>query len=380
MPPVKEHTTPCDAGQPPANITNRRDEKFERRIAQLQVRFKTKLRPPALAAAWPKAVLMRWYQEGGDFTIASATVADNLQEEKVPSLVQYVGVGLPARSLEPTVQASGGLLGAAARGESNVFEQIGEQLQTRGFALAELGAPTDDFWPCVCNEGRMLWSRMKPGILTSSDGVSTSGKDPSGAARGDRFITSSEARAYDADALPALGALDAALASIGTVLNDAALMNTLVMRSDPFFACFPGGGARYGAHFDGGGVESGCRLTTIVYANPDWRTEDGGELHLYDEPSRCWRSVLPLAGHVIFFRADEILHKVEPTMRERFALTSWWFTSPRSERVSPNVMPIVKAWFEVGDPRRRGVFKRDAHGRTERELLVRMRNIAGIKQ
>ena len=95
-------------------------------------------------------------------------------------------------------------------------------------------------------------------------------------------------------------------------------------RSDALFACFPGGGAEYGAHTDGGGT-SLCTLTTIVYANPAWGAEDGGELRMLDKQKGEWRYVTPIAGRVAIFRADTVVHKVTPAHRQRFALTCWWF-------------------------------------------------------
>ena len=71
------------------------------------------------------------------------------------------------------------------------------------------------------------------------------------------------------------------------------IKGVFVIRSDPFFACFPGGGAKYGAHFDGGGINPTCRLTTMVYTNTGWEERHGGYLQLLDEKRRCWHVVPP---------------------------------------------------------------------------------------
>ena len=205
---------------------------------QLQQRFRSTLRPPEVACTWPKAVLKRWYEDGGRLTLQSAEAIDDDNE---PNMIQYVGVGASVHELEPTVSCDGGLLGAAARGDASVFSEFGQQVQRRGFALADLGAP-DCLWPAVVNEGRQLWSSMAPGIITSHEGVTTHGKDPSGNARGDKYITASCAAVHGSH--PALEALDTALACVGTALNEHAFGGALVVRSDPFFACFPGGGAQ----------------------------------------------------------------------------------------------------------------------------------------
>ena len=49
----------------------------------------------------------------------------------------------------------------------------------------------------------------------------------------------------------------------------------LAGRTHSLFACFPGKGAEYGAHFDGGNGDP-RKLTAILYLNEDWRPSDGG--------------------------------------------------------------------------------------------------------
>lgn len=108
-------------------------------------------------------------------------------------------------------------------------------------------------------------------------------------------------------------------------------------------ACFPGGGAKYGAHYDGGN-DPRCKLTAICYANPDWRPEDGGQLLMLDErggASRCWRSVEPIAGRVVFFRSEIILHKVSPSFSKRFATTCFWFTPGPNAMHVPNGIVLI---------------------------------------
>ena len=43
-----------------------------------------------------------------------------------------------------------------------------------------------------------------------------------------------------------------------------------------------------------------------------WEERHGGRLHLLDERAREWRTVDPVAGTLVLFRADRVLHKVEP--------------------------------------------------------------------
>ena len=162
----------------------------------------------------------------------------------------------------------------------------------------------------------------------------------------------SETQTAGGGSWPALETLDVALTVVGVALN-AALGQSLVLRTDPFLACFPGGGASYGAHLDGGGQVSGCKLTTIVYANSGWVAEAGGELHMLDERAREWRSVQPIAGRVVIFHSESILHRVQPSYARRFALTAWWYVDDRRGECSrTGQMRLVRSRFEPGDPRR----------------------------
>ena len=320
------------------------DPDYVHRVKKLQRRHgRPDWVPPPEAVRWSKKLLKRWYEDGGVLTLQAAELMDDSEKS---SFIEQIGGGLPTRMLEPTVTPAGGLLGAAARGEKATFDELGVQLAKQGYALAELGAP-DAVWPALCAEGAALWAQMKPGIVTSQDGVTTEGRAPSGAERGDRFLACSTAEGRHA----VLESVDRALSVVGTCLNES-LGRVLVLRSDPFFACFPGGGARYGAHFDGGGEQTGCKVTTTLYANPRWREADGGLLHLLDERARCWRTVLPTAGRLLLFRADLVLHKVEPVAATRYALTAWWYVSQHGERSPEGEMRCCLSKYAPGDPRR----------------------------
>ena len=294
--------------------------------------------------------MQHWFEAGGDLTLSALDKSLD-SAESYSRYLDDVGANYPVRVLEPTVEVAGGLLGAAARGVRAPFDAIAQQLHARGFALVELGDVGASWWPRVCAEGRQLWPAMRPGILESQSEVgvakTTEGLSPSGAARGDRFIASSEAAALPHGPWPALAELDSALALVGTLLNEA-LGGALVLRSDPFFACFPGGGSQYGAHFDA------AKLTTILYCNPGWEARQGGALHLLDEGARCWHAVLPTAGRLLLFDSPSTLHRVEPVLDDnfRFALSAWWFTSPRGERLAEGQMKLVRSHFPVGHPER----------------------------
>ena len=239
--------------------------------------------------------------------------------------MEQIGATLPVRQLDAAA-VDGGLLGAAARGSTATFDALAEALERQPYAVVcALGAPSA-LWPQLCAEGEALWPQMAPGCVQKEDGSRISGKAPSGSRRGDKYVVSSAA--ISGGSCPTLELLDLALAVVGTHLNAALVKRGLRLfkRSDPFFACFPGDGGRYGAHFDGGGSR-GCALTMIAYCSPRWHAGLGGELQLLDEPGRCWRGVLPLADRLVIFRAPHVLHRVAPTYAPRYALSAWWYVA-----------------------------------------------------
>lgn len=284
------------------------------------------------SAAWSARMCQQWHADGGVLTTANAAAeADPLR------FIDSVGEGLPLSALPCFEHIPGGVLGAAARRESGVFERWAAALAREGWARVQLGIQSAEVWTAACEEASRLWVRMRPGVLTSSDGEDLHGVSPSGTPRGDRYVNlAAVAEAHS------LAQLDLALASVGASLMPALRASELKLqlssRSDPTLACFPGGGASYGAHYDGGG-DPRCKLTMILYLNRGWREADGGELRLLDEgddegdnegdeAGRCWRTVRPEADTLLVFRSEEVLHRVMPSFRQRFALTCWWFDDP----------------------------------------------------
>jgi len=116
--------------------------------------------------------------------------------------------------------------------------------------------------------------------------------------------------------------------------------------------CYPPG-ARYTAHVDHDGkCEStkSRRLTCILYLNPDWAPNDGGELAIYKpaslEDQRMVRDpplakVAPLHNRLVVFLPDwRVPHEVLAASVERYALTTW-FTE------STSYAPGARTFFEV---------------------------------
>ena len=91
-------------------------------------------------------------------------------------------------------------------------------------------------------------------------------------------------------------------------------------------------------HYDGGAGDP-RKLTAILYVNEGWQAEWDGRLMMYDAggfsmngpTEKCWRSITPLAGRLVLFRSDLVLHKVNPAWGWRFALTMFYAARTQAE-------------------------------------------------
>jgi len=82
-------------------------------------------------------------------------------------------------------------------------------------------------------------------------------------------------------------------------------------------------GMGYQKHLDSFQNNNLRRITIVVYLNPDWQKDDGGELEIYDD-DEVIAKVLPLGGTLVCFVSEEIPHKVAITRRERFSIAGWF--------------------------------------------------------
>ena len=278
--------------------------------------------PPAGSEAWPAALVRRWFEDGGNLTVDALNTQPATATTR--PLIDVVGCSLPVVELPPLELGAGGLLGALE--DPRALSTLVAALAERDCVTCSLGLPSASL-AAIVSEGEQAWDAMRPGELRAPDGGTVSGRSPSNAPRGDRFVLSRNLHG-GAEAWPALAEADAALGSVGTALSPqlvSAGMDPLASRSDTFFACFPGDGLGYGSHYDG---EELCRLTAILYTMPDWEPEHGGRVQMLNEAQGCWWAVPPRSGTLVIFRSDRVLHKVEACHRTRYALTVFMNAKP----------------------------------------------------
>lgn len=102
----------------------------------------------------------------------------------------------------------------------------------------------------------------------------------------------------------------------------------LGLRSEEFhFARYPEGKG-YQKHIDQHRGSQFRKITLVLYLNPSWGAQDGGELCIYSPENESLeiQRILPQGGRVILFRSDLIPHAVLPCFQTRWSLTGWFRT------------------------------------------------------
>jgi hypothetical protein len=111
---------------------------------------------------------------------------------------------------------------------------------------------------------------------------------------------------------------------------------------------------------------NGRLLTAILYLNPDWAAGDGGELQLTqtrlngtDVTEKQLQRVVvipPLMNRLLLFWSDRRCpHEVLPTLKHRYAITTWYFNAQVLLRTSRCAFLISKSFhfFSMCDTRPR---------------------------
>ncbi|WP_229360254.1 2OG-Fe(II) oxygenase [Ferrimonas sediminicola] len=84
-------------------------------------------------------------------------------------------------------------------------------------------------------------------------------------------------------------------------------------------------GTYYKRHYDAFRGEANRVLSLVVYLNPGWQPDDGGELVLYrDDRDDHGTRVVPLMGTVVAFLSEEFPHEVLPAQRDRYSIAGWF--------------------------------------------------------
>lgn len=101
------------------------------------------------------------------------------------------------------------------------------------------------------------------------------------------------------------------------------------------YARYPAG-AFYRKHLDAFKGGDNRVVSTVLYLNPDWEAEHGGELLLYDRQERPLEQLAPLFNRLVLFLSADFPHEVLPAARERCSLAGWFrINGSRGDRIDP---------------------------------------------
>ena len=71
-------------------------------------------------------------------------------------------------------------------------------------------------------------------------------------------------------------------------------------------------------------------LSLVVYLNPNWLPEYGGDLVLYTNDNDVEGiSVKPSFGTVVVFLSEDFPHEVKVTQRDRYSIAGWFKVSSK---------------------------------------------------
>lgn len=203
----------------------------------------------------------------------------------------------------------------AARAAAMVDEEAIESLGERGWFVREWLTAEE-----VAAARAALDAVLEAGGLREAGISRGAGLRVDRALRSDLMAWLEPAEAPEA-LLPLLRGFDA----LRDALNERAWLG--LERYEIQAACYPGEGARYARHRDAFPGPDNRRVTAVVYLNPDWGPEHGGELRLFDDSAGAEEAtdVAPSGGRCIVFLADRVEHEVLASYARRYAVTAWYY-------------------------------------------------------
>lgn len=84
-------------------------------------------------------------------------------------------------------------------------------------------------------------------------------------------------------------------------------------------------GDYYRRHKDAFRGDANRVLSLVLYLNPAWTTEDGGELVIYpSDDATDGLKVTPLMGTLVVFLSEDFPHEVLAAARDRYAIAGWF--------------------------------------------------------
>ena len=194
--------------------------------------------------------------------------------------------------------------------ENNIelFGTIADAIRGKGFSINFNALPTD--------LGESLWLHMKNMNLEKYS--------PAGVGRKNKyilnaFIRSDEICWINGDSEAGKAWLEW-MKALQLYLNSRLFLGLFSFESH--FAHYAPG-AFYKKHVDAFKGETNRDLSIVLYLNPGWLPDDGGELILHlDEKEKV--RVTPNFGTLVAFLSEEFSHEVLSTKRDRYSIAGWF--------------------------------------------------------
>lgn len=195
-------------------------------------------------------------------------------------------------------------------GQHHLFEMIAANLTEKGYSITPNGLPAD----------------LAQGLLLHASAMPQHQFDPAGIGRDqeqilNRFVRSDEICWINGESPVGTQWLDWAR-SLQVFLNRRLYLGLFSFESH--FAHY-GPGDFYKRHYDAFRGEANRILSLVVYLNPGWGPDDGGELVLYrSDEDREGIKVTPALGTVVVFLSEDFPHEVLPASRDRYSIAGWF--------------------------------------------------------
>ena len=113
-----------------------------------------------------------------------------------------------------------------------------------------------------------------------------------------------------------------AMQTLQTQINRALFLG--LFEYECHYALYPAGGF-YKTHRDSFKGQANRMVTTVLYLNPNWQVDWGGELVMYDElETTKIATITPKLGKLVVSMSEQIPHEVLPTQHPRASIAGWF--------------------------------------------------------
>lgn len=113
--------------------------------------------------------------------------------------------------------------------------------------------------------------------------------------------------------------------TLRAVLNRSLMLNLVGFESH--FAHYAPGSC-YQLHLDAFAGSPSRIISIALYLNPQWSSDSGGELVLYNEPGDELIRILPTSGTFVIFESQRFPHQVLPVREDRYSIAGWFRGRP----------------------------------------------------